>query len=489
MRHGGWTALTSGDWAEAWESVAQVTGLLTSTVALVAIASAARTHRFERAVGLDHALLWHRWLAESAALLLVAHIAASVVAWSSLEGFADAIIELIGEQEYMGMATVGAAGMLLITFLSLGFVRRRLSYETWYFIHLLIYASLALAFAHEIFLGADFATDPLARAFWIALHVSVLLMVLLSRWGKAIRAMLRPLTVLSVTPLNDSVSAIELGGRNVADLRAAAGQFALLRPLTRQLIWQPHPFSISAAPTVDRIRFTVKNLGGASGLITKIPVGTKVALEGPYGTKIYEELRGDKLLLIAGGVGIAPVRSLIEDFDPDAEPVVIYRARTQSEIVHYEELVELAAQARPDHPGRGAHRATRDGESVRSGCHAPARARRRGPGGGLVRVAADDQCCLPVPARMWRGRGQHPFRADLVVTAMGSDVGFLRRVAPAVLLVIAGGALLHALPAPESSESSEETPAPANSPAAGSSRGQAERARRGPRRGSCTGIR
>ena len=343
VRHGGWAALTGGDWVEAWESIAQVTGLLTSTVALIAIAVASRTHRFERAVGLDHALLWHRWLAESAALLLVAHIASSVVAWSSREGFAEAIGELVGEEQYMAMATVGAAGMLLITFLSLGFIRRRLSYESWYFIHLLIYASLALAFAHEIFLGVDFALDPLARAFWIALHVTVLLMVVLSRWGKAIRAMLRPLTVLSVTPLNDSVSAIELGGRNVADLRAAAGQFALLRPLTRELIWQPHPFSISAAPRVDRIRFTVKALGGASRMITRIPVGTKVALEGPYGTKIYEELRGDKLLLIAGGVGIAPVRSLMEDFGPDAEPVVIYRARTQSEIVHYEELLDLAA--------------------------------------------------------------------------------------------------------------------------------------------------
>lgn len=346
VRHGGWTALISGDWELAWESVAQVSGLLTSVVALIAITLAARTHRFERAVGLDHALLWHRWIAETAALLLVTHIAASVIAWSSREGFADAIEELLGKEQYMAMATVGAAGMLLITFLSLGFIRRRLSYESWYFIHLLIYAALALAFAHEIFLGADFALDPLARAFWIALHLGVLLTVVLSRWGKAIRAILRPLTVLSVTPLNEYVSAIELGGRNVAYLRAAAGQFALLRPLTPRLIWQSHPFSISAAPRVDRIRFTIKALGGASGLITQIPVGTKVALEGPYGTKIYEELRGDKLLLIAGGVGIAPVRSLLEDFGPDAEPVVIYRARSTSEIVHYDELVALANSKR-----------------------------------------------------------------------------------------------------------------------------------------------
>ena len=232
VRHGGWASLTGGVWAEAWESAGALTGLLATSVAMIGIAFAARTHRFERAIGLDRALLWHRWMGEAAALLLVAHIATTVVAYASRTSLAEAIVELTGEEQYMAMATVGAVGMLLITVLSLGFIRRHLAYETWYFIHLLIYASLALAFAHEIFLGSDLAFDPLARAFWIAVSVIVLLMVVVSRWGKAIRSIVRPLTVLSVTPLNDVAAAIELGGRNVADLRAAAGQFALLRPLT-----------------------------------------------------------------------------------------------------------------------------------------------------------------------------------------------------------------------------------------------------------------
>lgn len=342
LRHGGWAALTSGSWYDTWSALGGLTGLLAAAVAMIGICFAARTHRLERAMGLDRSLLWHRWLGETAALLLVAHIVASVVAAASGTTVVAAIKELTGEDPYMAMATVGAAGMLLITFLSLGFARRHMAYETWYFIHLLIYAALILAFMHEIALGTDLAFDPLARAFWIAVSVGVLLVVLVSRWGKAIRSVMRPLTVLSVTPLNDVAAAIELGGRNVATLRAAAGQFALLRPLTPTLIWQPHPYSISAAPRVDRIRFTIKALGGASELMTQIKVGTKVGVEGPYGTKIYEQLRGEKLLLIAGGVGIGPVRSLMEDFEADAEPVVIYRARRAEEIVHYDELCTLA---------------------------------------------------------------------------------------------------------------------------------------------------
>ncbi len=343
VRHGGWTELTGGSWPQAWEAIGGLTGLLAASVAMIGIAFAARTHRFERAVGLDRALLWHRWMGETAAVLLVAHIVTSIISAANGSTLVDAIRLMTGDEQYMALATVGAAFMLLITFLSLGFMRRRMAYETWYFIHLLVYAALALAFAHEIFLGTDFAFDPLARAFWIAVSAVVLVIVIGSRWGKVIRAALRPLTVLSVTPLNDVAAAVELGGRNVATLRAAAGQFALLRPLTPQLWWQPHPYSISAAPRIDRIRFTIKALGGASELMTQLPVGTRVAVEGPYGTKIYEEFRGEKLLLIAGGVGIGPVRSLLEDFDATAEPVVIYRARRPEEIVHYDELEALAA--------------------------------------------------------------------------------------------------------------------------------------------------
>ena len=51
-------------------------------IALIGIAFAARTHRFERAVGLDRALLWPRWLGETAAILLVAHIIATLIAFA-----------------------------------------------------------------------------------------------------------------------------------------------------------------------------------------------------------------------------------------------------------------------------------------------------------------------------------------------------------------------------------------------------------------------
>ena len=190
--------------------------------------------------------------------------------------------------------------------------------------------------------------------------------------------------------------------------------------------------------------------------MTRLPVGTKVAVEGPYGTKIYEELRGEKLLLIAGGVGIGPVRSLLEDFDASAQPVVIYRARRAAEIVHYDELVDPRARrgtvgSSPSSDGPASSRT-----ATRSTLHVMRAhgARRRRAHRGGVRLPADDQRGVPVPARVRHRRGR-----TSTSRGSGGERRWLRsdscdRVAPAVVPGGAGGVLLYLLPSGADSDSS-----------------------------------
>ena len=54
---------------------------------------------------------------------------------------------------------------------------------------------------------------------------------------------------------------------------------------------------------------------------------------------------------------------------------------------------------------------------------------------------------------------------------MDTEVGFARRVAPAVLIAVAGGALLYALPSPTGTEAADEAPAPTATPTSGSTAG------------------
>ena len=337
--HGGLRAL--GAWDTAWTSLASLSGLLTSAVALVALVLVARPRSIERRYGLDRLFVWHRILGDSMGLLLAVHIAVSLVAWSRDLGFADAVSQLTGAEPYMALATVGAflVGVVVIT--SLKSVRRTLSYETWWFVHLLAYAGFAIAFSHTITLGTDFADDPVARWIWISLHVAVAALLLVSRWGATVMSLVRPLRIRSVTRLNPDTVAVEIGGKSLRRRSGAAGQFCFLRPMARGLWWQAHPFSLSAAPTIDTLRFTIKDRGDATSSIGSLRPGRRVAVEGPFGAVTPEVLEGRKALFVVGGVGVAPAVAMLQSLGPGHEPVVLYRAHSESDLVHVDELHDL----------------------------------------------------------------------------------------------------------------------------------------------------
>ena len=249
--HGGVKALTAG-WADAWISITSLTGLLTSAVALLALALVARPKALERRVGLDRLFIWHRILGDSMGLLLGAHVVAGVVAWSAEGGVFSAIRDLTGREQYMALATVGALLIGVVTVSSLKVVRRQMAYETWYFVHLLAYVGMVVSFGHEIFLGSDLADDKVARYFWVGLHVAVAAMLVVSRWGRALGAFVRPLKISKVERLNSDTVCLEVSGKSLKHREGDAGQFCFVRPLASGLWWQTHPFSMSAAPTTRR---------------------------------------------------------------------------------------------------------------------------------------------------------------------------------------------------------------------------------------------
>jgi ferredoxin-NADP reductase len=149
--------------------------------------------------------------------------------------------------------------------------------------------------------------------------------------------------VTAVTAVSPDTAAIELSGGDLAERTGDAGQFCFLRPLSPRLWWQAHPFSLSAAPTTDRLRFTVKDRGDASAALRQLSVGDRVVVEGPYGACTPDALGTRKLLFVAGGVGVAPVRAMLERLPAGSEPVVLYRARCTDELVHLDELQALVA--------------------------------------------------------------------------------------------------------------------------------------------------
>ena len=151
-------------------------------------------------------------------------------------------------------------------------------------------------------------------------------------------------TVLSVRPEAPGIVSVYITGRDLDTMGAEPGQFFRWRFLARQLYWQSHPYSLSAMPRADMMRITVKARGDHSGSMAALRPGTRVIAEGPYGA-FTPSLSGRRVLLIAGGVGITPIRAMFAALPRRMSDgiTLIYRASHPRDVVFRRELDAIAA--------------------------------------------------------------------------------------------------------------------------------------------------
>jgi predicted ferric reductase len=325
-------------------SLARLTGLLGAYLALIQVLLLARLAWLERVVGFDRLTVRHRWNGHACLDLILAHVVLSVWGYALLDKISlpSEISTMLGGGVYPGMitATVGTVLLVLVVVTSVVIVRRRLSYEAWYVVHLSAYAGIALGWFHQIPTGNELVLDRLAANYWKGLYLATLALLLVFRVAAPLVNALRfRLRITEVVPEGPGVVSLRIAGRGLDRLDAEAGQFFLWRFLTRGRWLMAHPFSLSAAPANDSLRITVKALGDHTGRIRELEPGTRVIAEGPFGVFTNRARRREKVVLIAGGIGITPVRALLEEMKGDV--VVLYRVVSDKDIVFHDELRAL----------------------------------------------------------------------------------------------------------------------------------------------------
>jgi ferredoxin-NADP reductase len=220
-----------------------------------------------------------------------------------------------------------------------------MAYETWWSVHLYTYLALFLSFAHQIDTGASFVGHPVARLWWTVLWAGTLTVVVAARIGLPLwRSVRHRVSVVGVTPEGPGVVTVHMRGRGLHRLPVAGGQFLQWRFLRRGLWWQAHPYSLSAAPVGDELRITVKNLGDHSATLARLRPGTRVAIEGPYGTFTADTAQRRRLLLVGAGVGTAPVLALLQELPERADVTVLLRASTPADLVLHDEVATEVAR-------------------------------------------------------------------------------------------------------------------------------------------------
>ena len=104
-------------------------------------------------------------------------------------------------------------------------------------------------------------------------------------------------------------------------------------------------FSITSSPTNEEyMEFSIKKCGCVTEVIHSLEVGAKVTVRGPYGRNfpVEEDFKGKDLLFIAGGIGLAPLRSVINYVrhyrQNYGKVVIVYGARSKDDLVDIKEI-------------------------------------------------------------------------------------------------------------------------------------------------------
>ncbi len=329
-------------------SLGRVTALVASDLLLVQVLLMARLPWVEQSYGQDELARRHRLVGFWSFNLMVVHVVLITLGYAATTrtGVLAEAWNLVVTYPGLLLSLVGSLLLVLVTVTSIRAARRRLRYESWHLLHLYAYLGVGLALPHQLWTGQEFLTSPAATLYWWSLWVAAAGAVLVWRVGVPVsRTLTHDLRVVAVTREGRDTVSVTMRGRRLHRLPASAGQFFTWRFLDGPGWTRGHPYSLSAAPTGDTLRITVKDLGDGSGTLRRVRVGTRVAIEGPYG-RLHAGVRTRRgVLLLASGIGVTPLRGLLEALPQGPGDVtLVYRARSTASLVLKHEIEALAAE-------------------------------------------------------------------------------------------------------------------------------------------------
>ena len=342
---GGLTAF--GSLGEGVTTSAASPGCVASVLMLLQVLLMARIPFVEQAWGQDELARVHRLVGFTSFNLMVAHIVLTTVGYSAgtdlgvIATFVDQVLHSPG----MLLALAGTIALVMVVVTSVKKARAKLRYESWHLLHLYAYLGAGLALPHQLWTGEDFKANVAATVFWWGLYAFALVAVLVYRVGLPLIRSRRHRLVVSA------------GRRRVADRDVGRHDGSPPRPPARPRrpvlpVALPRRRGLDARQPLLPLGRARRPLAPDHGrgrrcararASRRCGPGTKVLVEGPYG-RLHAGVRtSEKAVLIGAGIGITPLRAILEELpaSPDGV-VVIYRVGSQSDIVLGDELLDLA---------------------------------------------------------------------------------------------------------------------------------------------------
>ncbi|MEP3590399.1 MAG: ferredoxin reductase family protein [Marinobacter sp.] len=338
------SALVGGPPRQFHQELASGFGMLAFSMVLMEFILSGRFKVISNGVGMDVTMRLHQMMARTALVFALLHPFLYQGTPSGGPRPWDPTRELTLTTDFSALASGIAAFLLLPTLALLAIGRTQLDfkYETWRLLHGIGALLIAVLLLHHTVSAGRYGSQPVITWVWLAMTgvavgslLSVYLLVPLLQ--KA-----RPWRVTSVTQLTSEQWELTVKPEGHRGFDFKAGQFVWLNVGHSPFSMKENPFSICSAPASGaEITFMIRELGDFTRTIGQVKPGTVAYLDGPYGNLSVEGRDEPGIALIAGGVGLAPLLSILRQLrlSGDARKVrVLYGNRVVDQIANRDEL-------------------------------------------------------------------------------------------------------------------------------------------------------
>ncbi|MBR3369171.1 MAG: ferric reductase-like transmembrane domain-containing protein [Rhodobacteraceae bacterium] len=301
--------------AARWEYAAAAMGMIALLGMAVQFVTSGRFEAVSGKLGIDKIMGFHKLAASWVALAVVLHPLAYIwPTWAQNPelGWLRLHFYMTDPTYRTGVVALGA----LVVLIASSVLRDRLPwrYEGWRGVHVVL--GLVAVFGglhHAIAVGRFSAQGPVALLWW-GIGAAVL-MVMLTLYGwRWVRLHRQPWRLASVTKRADRMWELDIQpAPGTPALPYQAGQFVWMTEGTRRFPLFDHPFSIADSPARAGLSLLIKEAGDFTDHIGALPEGRTIGIDGPYGEFSLQAHDPKSVLLIGGGVGIAPVLGILRD--------------------------------------------------------------------------------------------------------------------------------------------------------------------------------
>lgn len=329
---------------------------LSSAVALVAFSMllvefvlSGRFQLVSGRIGIDITMRFHQLIARGFTVFILAHPFLYTLPMSDPLPW-DATRELTLNLPAAALITGGLAWLLLPALVLAAIFRRDLPfrYETWRLLHGLGATLIALLTLHHVLSAGRYSTSPALTILWLVLTAMALLTLLQAYVFTPLLQRRHPYRVVSIDRIAERTWELVIEPYQGEAIEFAPGQFVWLTLGRSPFAITEHPFSISSCPAErPRLGFAIKENGDFTGAIGTVAAGTRAYIDGPHGNVIVPSGHAGGVTFIAGGVGLAPIMSILRQMRVDGDRrklELIYGNRIAEQIMYESELEAMAAE-------------------------------------------------------------------------------------------------------------------------------------------------